>query len=158
MNRQDAMDATREALIAAEALAAHVLRLRERLRPMLPLVAQAYRADEDVERLHAFLRFFEQLHDLIGRKLFRGAITIVDEDASALSAKALVLRLEQIEAIASRRDWLTLSEVRNRLVHDYPVTAEAFADHVNAAEGSLDLLLGTLRRLGDFLRREGLFS
>lgn len=158
MNRQDVVAATREALAAAEAQAAHMERLRVRLQALLPAKADAVRTDEDVERLQAFLRFFEQLYDVIGRRLFRGAIALVDEGVQLLSAKALALRLEQLGAIESRADWLLLGEVRNALVHDYAVTPEAFANQLNMADASLDRLLANLRQIGVFLRDEGLFQ
>lgn len=157
MNHADVMEATREALIAAEALAAHAERLRGRLSGHFPLEPGEERRDDEVlEQLHALLRMFEQLYDLIARSLFRGAIALVEEDPSALSAKALVLRLEQLGAIPSRADWIRLAETRNALVYDYPVTPAAFAGQANLAAASLDLLVAQLRAIAAYLRAEGL--
>lgn len=159
VNRADVLEATQEALIAAEALAAHAERLRGRLSGYFPLKPEEDRRDDAIlEQLHAMLRMFEQLYDLIARRLFRGAIALVDEDPSALSAKALVLRLEQLGAVSSRADWIRLGETRNALVHDYPVTPAAFAGQANLAAASLDLLVAQLRTIAAYLRAEGLSS
>lgn len=160
MTRDDVAAATREAIAACEQLAGHLGRLRARMAGLFPLTEQSFAgwSDEDRERLHALLRMFEQLHDLVGRRLFRGALSLSGEDPAALSARNLVRRLETLGGIASADRWLDLSTTRNLLVHDYPVNARQQADRGNLAWNALANLLAATVRIIDFIRSEDLLA
>jgi hypothetical protein len=149
----DVRDATREAAVATEDLAAHMVRLRERVATHFPLTAGMVAGwdDDPKERLHAMLRMFEQLYDLVGRKLLRGYLLLSGEDATRLSAMNVARRVEALGALPSADRWIELGATRNRLVHDYPVTTALRADMGNAAWDHMDDLLEAtalaLRRL-----------
>ena len=160
MIREDVVAATREALGASEQLAAHLRRLRARMTPDFPLNAATIETwpDEQRERLHALLRMFEQLHDLVGRRLFRGALSLSGEDPASLSARNLHRRLERLGGLTSAERWFDLSTTRNLLIHDYPVNAARQAERANRAWGDLDALLAATARIIQFIRSEDLLG
>lgn len=129
MTRDEVQEATQEAAPAAEQLAAHAERLRGRMAPNFPLdgATLAGWQDEDRERLHALLRMFDQLYDLVSRKLFRGMLFLSGETIAGLSAQNQFRRIEALGGIMSADRWIELSTTRNILAHDYPTLSPAHA-------------------------------
>ena len=158
MNAEDAKAATREAVEAARALSAHLQRLKVRLVPAFPIdeARLAGWGDEDRERLHAFCRMFEQLQDMVSRKLFRGILTLSGEDPASLSARNLFRRLERIGALANADRWIEIATVRNALVHDYPTTPAQQAKLANLAWEALDDLIAANGQALAYIEREAL--
>lgn len=100
--------------------------------------------DESWERLHAFLRMFEQLYDLTTRKLFRGLLALSGETIAGLSAQNQFRRIETLDGVASADRWIELGATRNILVHDYPIDPVARAQRANRAWADRpDLVSGT---------------
>ncbi len=158
MTRDEVQEATREAADAAGQLAAHAERLSKRMAPLFPLDGSKVAAwgDEDRERLHALLRFFDQLYDMTARKLFRGFLFLSGETISGLSAQNQFRRIEALRGIASADRWIELGTTRSLLAHDYPTRPAAQADRANLAWRDLpDLIVGT-RRIISLLHSEGL--
>ena len=147
--------AVREAMRASEELARHLERLAVRLDGRFPLRADAVGSDDESrEQLHAFFHMFEQLYDLIARRLLRGALIMVNEDHRSLSYKAVVRRVEQLVDLDGDA-WLAVGETRNKLVHEYATSDAILADQANAAWAALRPLLGAQRRMMAYLEAEG---
>src|SRR5690606_23508165 len=110
----EVQEATTEAAHAAEALSAHLGRLRGRMHARFPVAPEhlAQWGDEPREQLHAMLRMFEQLFDLTGRKLFRGLLSLSGESFAALSARNQFRRIEAPGAIDSADRWIELAATR----------------------------------------------
>lgn len=160
MTRDEIAESTRDALAATEAITAHLDRLRARLAnsfPLEPAVLVTW-GDDERERLHAFLRMFEQSYDLISRQLFRGALALSGEDPASLSAQNLFRRLEKLGAIENASAWLELSTTGNMLIHEYPIDAVKQAALANRAWRELPRLLSTARSIIGFIRSEDLLG
>lgn len=158
MTRDEVREATTEALQAAEQLSAHLERLAARMAatlPAEPLELQGW-SDEPRERLHAFLRMFEQLYDLTGRMLFRGYLSFANEPLHGMSAQNQARRIEALGGIASADRWIELGATRNTLVHDYPRNPVAQAQRANRAWADLPDLIAATRQLIALLHSEGL--
>lgn len=147
-----------ELLAAAEDLAGHLRRLRDRLRPIFPLAegVTAEWSDEDHLRVQAFLRMFEQLQDLLGRSLFRGTLTLADEAVGALSARNVAQRMEKLGAIESADRWSELVAIRNALIHGYAAAPGQQVGLANRAWAAAEDLLATRASVADYVRREKL--
>ncbi|GGA53909.1 hypothetical protein [Sphingomonas psychrolutea] len=158
MNPDEVSEATTEAAQAAEHLAAHLDRLIDRMRHLLPVDPADLQnwGDDPWERLHALLRMFEQLYDLTSRKLFRGYLVLSGETVVGLSARNQFRRVEALGGIASADRWLEISATRNILVHDYPTNVAARAQRANRAWADLPDLISQTRRTIAALRTEHL--
>lgn len=153
----EAREATGEALLAAVHLADHLGRLRQRLAPEFPLSVEAVTSWPDTRREthHAMLRMFEQLYDLASRKLLRGYFLLSGEDPSGFSLRNMFRRAEKLGALASAERWMELGVIRNRLVHDYPVSAQIQAEDANLAFDAAPDLIGATRLLNSrFIEEE----
>lgn len=123
----------RQSVKAASLVIAKLDRLASDPRLAMPLSLESLASlpEDDEARLHGFLRLFEQLHQLIERRLFRGILALSDIESAALSVRNMVDRLEKLGAIESGDEWRALSIVRNNLAHDYPNNFSIFAERVN---------------------------
>ena len=158
MNESEIREATIEAVRATEQLAAHLERLAKRMAHLLPAdpTDLSKWEDEPWERLHAFLRMFEQLYDLTARKLFRGLLTMSGETIAGLSAQNQFRRVEALGGIADADRWIEIGATRNILVHDYPTDPVARSGRANRAWRDLPDLLAASRQTIALLRSEKL--
>lgn len=156
--RDESIAATAEAVHAAEQLSAHIERLAARMSPLLPIDPEAlsHWEDEPWERLHAFLRMFEQLYDLATRKLFRGLLSLSGETIAGMSAQNQFRRVEALGGIDSADRWIEIGATRNMLVHDYPTDPLARAQRANRAWSDFPDLVAASRRVIATLRADGL--
>lgn len=157
MTINDAREATKEAAAAATPVADHLERLTLRLSDHFPLDGHQLSqwSDDPRERLHAFLRLFEQRFDLTSRKIFRGVLTLSGETISNLSLQNQFRRMEALGAIDSAERWIAIGSTRNILVHDYPTNAEAQARRANLAWDDAPDLIAFTRSAVAWLSAQG---
>lgn len=158
MTRDEVVEATVEAVRAADELAAHLERLSGRMACLLPAEPDTLSAwdDDPWERLHALLRMFEQLYDLTSRRLFRGFLFLSGETIAGLSAQNQFRRVEALDGIEDADRWIEIGATRNMLVHDYPTNVVARAQRANRAWADLPPLIAATRHTISALRREHL--
>jgi hypothetical protein len=157
VRRDEVLEATVEAAEAAAQLAAHLERLSARVAGWFPLEAATFAGwgDEERERLHALLRMFDQLYDLVSRQLFRGLLFLSGETIAGLSMRNQFRRVEALGGLADAARWLEIGTTRNILAHDYPTRAAAQAERANLAWRDLpDLIAGTRRTLSHLRSEE----
>ncbi len=95
----------------------------------------------------ALLKTVEQLEDQLMR-LFRTILQARAVDTKDMYARDVANRMESLRIIDSTDDWMMVVKLRNRLVHDYPLTSEArFAKLVEAAHSTQILRAATQRAL-----------
>jgi hypothetical protein len=154
----DVREATAEAAAAAEQVSAHLQRLADRLEATMPVAPDVLSGwgDDPRERMHALLRMFEQLFDLVTRKLFRGFLFLSGETIAGLSAQNQFRRVEALGGITSADRWMEIGATRNVLVHDYPVNAAAQAARTNRAWHDLPTLLAETHIVIAKLRSESM--
>lgn len=95
----------------------------------------------------ALLKTVEQLEDQLMR-LFRTILQVRAVDTKDMYARDVANQMEALEIIDSADDWMAVVKLRNRLVHDYPLTSEArFAKLVEAVQATAILRAATQRAL-----------
>jgi uncharacterized protein YutE (UPF0331/DUF86 family) len=99
----------------------------------------------------ALLKAFEQLQDLIS-KLIRLILVLEDEDLSGLSARGIAELAEKIGLVGNAARWSNLVRLRNRLVHEYPLTQEQQFNRFHEVWTAQYQLLGMIGVIEDFLR------
>jgi hypothetical protein len=158
MNLEDARYALEETLTASNNVVGHLERLQSRMSDIFPLDADTFSGwgDSEREQLHAFMHLFEQLHEIIGRKLFRGILVVQLEETWSLSARDMHERLEQLGTIHSASEWGVLCEVKNTLIHEYPTNALKQANSANLAWNALDRLISVHRHLTSYVQKRNL--
>ncbi len=106
--------------------------LRPILTPVLPVTGDDLSLLPLVERIAsiALLKRYEQLQDMLGR-LFRAYLTWELEDVRDMTRRDQANQLEKLGIVADADDWVGAAELRNRLVHEYPIDEAEQIDRVN---------------------------
>ena len=158
MNTVDVMKSMQESVHAAIGIASHLQRLQRRLQSQFPLSGEVISGfnDGQNEQILALLLLFEQLQDLLAKRLFRGVLLLDNEDPSALSARNLARRLEKLSVIESSETWDELVRVRNILAHEYPLSPDAQASRANLAYDNTTALIAVLNHLITYIKTERL--
>ena len=72
----------------------------------------------------ALLKTVEQLEDQMMR-LFRTILRMRDVDTCTMYARDFANRMEAAGIVANTDEWMQIVKLRNRLVHDYPLSRES---------------------------------
>ena len=105
----------------------------ERMSPSMPLTACTYveLSEETVGYIDQYLFRFSKLQDALGNKLFRAILLFLGEDIENRPFTDILNRLEKLELIPSRDEWLALRSVRNELSHEYEDNPEEMSEILN---------------------------
>lgn len=87
----------------------------------------------------ALLKTVEQLEDQMMR-LFRTILKARDVDLKGMYARDVANHMEQIEIVVDVEEWMQVVKLRNRLVHDYPLTSDARFAKLTEATTAADIL------------------
>ena len=113
-----------------------------KLKRFMPLKVAEYKClnDEQVEALDQFLFRFSKLQDTIGQRLFPGILELGEEPVKTFTFLDLLNRLEQLNVIDSKEQWLTLRNLRNKLAHEYEDDPGGMTDALNFIYTSYPIL------------------
>ena len=78
----------------------------------------------------ALLKRYEQLQDMLGR-LFRAYLSWEAEDVREMTRRDQANKLEKLGIFSDADAWISAAELRNRLVHEYPVDEAEQISRVN---------------------------
>lgn len=133
--------------------------LRPFLEPILPVAGDDLACLPVVERIAsiALLKRYEQLQDMLGR-LFRAYLSWEAEDARAMTRRDQANQLEKLGIIADADEWIGAAELRNRLVHEYPIDESEQVERVNDTWAASSGLMGAYATLRARLAERGLVA
>lgn len=75
--------------------------------------------DDEIEHIDQMVYRFSKLQDSIGERLFKSLLMYLEEDVKNKPFLDVLNRLEQLEILPSKDEWLRLRKVRNELSHEY---------------------------------------
>ena len=134
----------RQALLAAAGCARRLGRSQTKLTQRFPLNAAAVGnlSPEVEDDLHAFLKRFEQLVNLLQDEIFKAIAVLGGEDVRGLARREIAELMERLGALPSAATFRTLTAIRNRIAHVYPDDPERQAMNLNEAYAAVgDLLM-----------------
>lgn len=123
----------------------HVQRLnaaRKALEPTLPLkgVSIPQLKNEELGYMELLMSRFSKLQDTLGTKLFPLTLDLMQQRRDNESFLDLLHKLEKLHLLPSTKWWLTIRELQNHIVHDYPENPELMAANFNqCAQAALEL-------------------
>lgn len=110
-------------------------------------------SDADSEMLDAFVSRYARLQDTLGDKLLPAMLRAgLERTGSQLDN---LLRAEKLGWIASTETWITLRELRNRLIHEYMESAENLLSALQQALLGVKTLIGTQQQLTAYAHKIG---
>ncbi|WP_375398491.1 hypothetical protein [uncultured Sphingomonas sp.] len=133
--------------------------LRSLLGPVLPVVEEQFDLLPVVERIAtiALLKRYEQLQDMLGR-LLRAYLSWELEDVRAMTRRDLANQFEKLGVFDNADAWIDASELRNRLVHEYPIDEAEQVERVNDAWAASAQLVAAYAILRARIADRGLLS
>ena len=114
----------------------------EALPPLQKLVASGY------------LKTVEQLEDQLAR-LFRTILVVNDVDLTGLFARDIADMMDKLEIVDDADRWSALVKLRNKLVHDYPLTGASRLARLIEADAAAPFIKVTAERALAYLQRRG---
>lgn len=114
------------------------------------------KSDYDLLATDAFLQRFQQLTDLALRKLFPRMLAVLEQSDVRHPFAAVFDRLDGYEVLSDVSWWVALNETRNRLIHEYAMSADDRAGEIArawTAAGRLHAELIRIREDRDLGRR-----
>jgi hypothetical protein len=155
------MSVTEELLRAGaarcERIIAGIDELQPLLAPVLPLSGVAAESLSTIQQIAAvaLLKRYEQLQDALGR-LFRTYLTWEAEDVRAMTRRDQANQMEKFGLVADADVWIAAADLRNRLVHEYPLEEAEQLQRVNQCWAAIPDLLTIYAALDRRLRDQGL--
>ncbi len=123
-----------EEVVAATKRVAESLRLSieevGRFAPLSARLADIMSWPQQKDVLSLF-KSYEQLVDLLSNRLIRAILVMLGENTTGWSARDAFRRMESRGSLSDAQHFLTLVLLRNRLAHEYPMSAEKRAQRIN---------------------------
>jgi hypothetical protein len=115
----------------------HILRMNRAYKKsssVFPLDSDKYIAlsEDEIEHIDQYLFRFSKLQDTIGKRLFKALFLSLEEDFDDLPFIDLLNRLEKLNILESKEQWLELRNIRNTLSHTYDDEPEEMSIAINA--------------------------
>lgn len=108
--------------------------------------ARQLETDPDLaERVEAFVGRFGRLQDTLGDKLLPALLTAMGEKPAA--AIDNLDRAERLGLIHSTDDWLTLRQLRNKMVHEYVEDPAQLAEALQTGHEFVAILTAAARNM-----------
>lgn len=105
----------------------------------------------------ALLKRFEQLQDLV-TQLARLWLTLELERVDRMTVRDLANQMEKFGIVDDADEWVAMRELRNNLVHEYPVGGQERADRVNECWALSPALIDVERKLRELIVARGHMS
>lgn len=109
--------------------------------------AEAEKSAYDLLATDAFLQRFQQLTDLALRKLYPRILSVLEQSDVRHPFAAVLDRLDGYEVLSDVSWWIALNETRNRLIHEYAMSAEDRAKEIAQAWTAAQRLHAELTRI-----------
>lgn len=143
------LELLREYLVAASRVAKRLAWSVERVRQFIPVNAVTVDslAEEDEEKLDAFLLRFNQLTAILQDHVTRSILKAEEELDRDMSRRDQRLLMEKLGALRPSLGFGTIAELRNKIAHTYPNESEKQAEILNEVFASGDNLVEAFNSL-----------
>ncbi len=122
---------------------------------ILPLTVGKYETinESAISFIDQYIFRFAKTQDLIGEKLFKITLELVQEDTYNKPFLDILNDLEKFEIISRKEDWIRLRKMRNEVSHEYPILDEESIQALNALFNSYQELHKIYLNCRNFLEK-----
>lgn len=126
-------DILRDTLLACQLHFKRMMFAHERVTSLIPLDAEKYRslADEEIGFFDQLIYRFSKLQDTMGTKLFKVILNRLEEETDDLAFIDILNKLEKLNILEDKDQWLALRELRNEVTHEYPFNTKEITEGLN---------------------------
>jgi uncharacterized protein YutE (UPF0331/DUF86 family) len=108
---------------------------------------------EQISFIDQYIFRFAKIQDMMGEKLFRMILEAVEEETDSLAFIDVLNKLEKLEVLPDKTEWLYLRKLRNEVSHEYPSIDDMTVSILNNIFSSKDKLTGMYRSCIDYLEK-----
>ena len=94
----------------------------------IPFKSEDLENTEKIKTIDSFIYRFIKIQDKMGDKLFPAVLQLLQEYKQNMSFIDVLNKLERLELIESKDEWIEFRNLRNSLTHDYPGNEEEIID------------------------------
>lgn len=115
---------------------------KDQLKQTIPLNFERYSklSSTEISYLDQYLFRFTKLQDTMGSRLFPLLLELLAEPVDNMAFIDILNRLEKLEIIVSKNEWLEMRILRNNATHEYPQTINERIESLNHLFGKLKLV------------------
>ncbi len=127
-----------------------------KLKQFMPLTPQGFSNlnDEQIGAIDQYLFRFSKLQDAIGQRLFPNVLAVLEEPVKTLSFFDRLNRLEQLNIIENKEQWLNLRNMRNMLAHEYEDDPKSMSEVLNLVYASYGMLADIFLRVKTYIENK----
>ena len=105
----------------------------ERTKTLVPVDPDKYDQlrEEDIGYFDQLIYRFSKLQDAMGNKLFRQILEGLGEETHNIPFIDILNKLEKLNILPDKDQWLALRELRNEVTHEYPSRPGLIAEGLN---------------------------
>lgn len=125
----------------------------EKVKKHFPLDKEKYLKlrPEELSFIDQLIFRFSKLQDSMGGKLFPLILENLGEEVKGLPFIDRLVKLEELEIIASADEWMLLRETRNIVTHEYPFVTDEVIHGLNLLSKHFQLILQIWKQLVTYI-------
>lgn len=108
---------------------------------------------EQISFVDQYIFRFAKIQDIMGEKLFGIILESVEEPIVSLAFIDILNKLEKLEVIIDKEEWIYLRKLRNEVSHEYPLVDDDAVASLNSLFRSKDKLMGIYHSCLNYLQK-----
>jgi hypothetical protein len=148
----------KKALNECKIHASRINRASEKMKNFMPLRAEKFAklTEDEIGYIDQFVFRFSKLQDTLGKKLFKSALQILEEEVDDKPFIDILNKLEKLKLIKTAENWIELRQIRNDLTHQYEDNIEEISVILNKIYNKKDDLIEILKNFEQFFLNRGI--
>jgi len=129
-----------------------------RIESLLPLSTSKIQTleNEQISFIDQYIFRFSKIQDIMGEKLFRMMLEVVEERIESFTFIDILNKLEQLDVFPDKTEWLYLRKLRNEVSHEYPLVDDEAVVALNGLFNSKEKLTEFHKSCIGFLEKRSL--
>ena len=108
---------------------------------------------EQISFIDQYIFRYSKIQDIMGEKLFRMILEAVEENTESFAFIDIINKLEKLEVLSDKSEWLYLRKLRNEVSHEYPLVDEEAVVALNSLFNSKEKLADFYKSCVKYLRK-----
>lgn len=108
---------------------------------------------EQISFVDQYIFRYSKIQDIMGEKLFRMILEAVEENTASFAFIDILNKLEKLEVLPDKSEWIYLRKLRNEVSHEYPLVDEEAVVALNSLFNSKGKLTDFYKSCVEYLRK-----
>lgn len=108
---------------------------------------------EQISFVDQYIFRYSKIQDIMGEKFFRIILEAVEENTASFAFIDILNKLEKLEVLHDKSEWLYLRKLRNEVSHEYPLDDDEAVVALNSLFSSKGKLLDFYQSCVEYLKK-----